>query len=523
MTTLPHSQIPHVTIIRPLKGLEPFLYDCLAASIRQDYPRDKLTIHFCLSSTQDPAYPVVKKILQDFPDADARVFIEPAYEDDEVGPNPKIRNMSQAYREAKGDIIWILDCNLWLGKGVCGRMVDRLCGFDPRKHGGRKYKFVHNLPLVVDVPGVGDADKASELPFRSYGATEAFPTSQNKGEPKTNSVLSYGGGRLEELFLSSAHAKMYSAINTVLVAPCIIGKSAMFRRSHLNYLTSQPSSSQKSKRRPGIDYFSDNICEDHLIGDRLWKGKVYEEAVLNEKWGKHSLVFGDLVIQPMSGMSVKSYFDRRVRWLRVRKFTVLLATFVEPGTESFLCSAYLAFGLTVSVPKLYPEYCSCLATWKAFFAIWILSVLIWMVIDWTVYLKLHSGVTIEVDELTPSFARPLPKFSWARRPFRDWLWAWLGREALALPIWLWSFYGGTTVIWRDKVFKVGLDMVAYEVGQRTKQAKDIKTRPPPIGRQVYQNDNDSGSDVRRRTPNGSFVSTTTIATARGVEAGLARI
>jgi ceramide glucosyltransferase len=62
--------------------------------------------------------------------------------------------------------------------------------------------------------------------------------------------------------------------------------------------------------------------------------------------GRHALVFGDLAIQPMAGMNVQEYIARRVRWLRVRKFTVTLATLVEPGTESFLCSAYGAFAIS---------------------------------------------------------------------------------------------------------------------------------------------------------------------------------
>lgn len=45
---------------------------------------------------------------------------------------------------------------------------------------------------------------------------------------------------LEELFLSTSHAKFYTAISTVAVAPCIVGKSNMFRRSHLNALTNVP-------------------------------------------------------------------------------------------------------------------------------------------------------------------------------------------------------------------------------------------------------------------------------------------
>ncbi|EEP78987.1 hypothetical protein UREG_03833 [Uncinocarpus reesii 1704] len=484
-TVLSPSKLPHVTIIRPVKGLEPFLYDCLAASLRQDYPCDKLTVYFCVSSTQDPAYPVLKKLLQDFPHADARVFIESACNDNELGPNPKIKNMSQAYREAKGDIVWIVDCNVWLSKGVCGRMVDRLCGFDQKDPKSKGFKFVHNLPIVVDVPDYAKREDAS-LSATNYGTLDNDSKGQHSDCSNISSVLSHGGGRLEELFLSSAHAKMYSAHQ---------------HRPHCSLYHWQV-----PRRRPGIDYFSDNICEDHLIGDRLWKGKVFEEAEHNEQWGKHSLLFGDLAIQPMSGMSVGSYIDRRVRWLRVRKYTVLLATLVEPGTESFLCSAYLAFGLTTAAPVFFPEYCSYLATWSSFVYIWTLSILLWMLIDWTVYLKLHSGATVEVDEYTPPFARPIPKPSLTRRPFAAWLCAWIGREALALPIWIWSFYGGATVVWRDKAFKVSMDMVAHEIGQLSPDGK-IRASSQATSRQGREGYSDRGSNVRRRTPNGSFINT----------------
>ena len=82
--------------------------------------------------------------------------------------------------------------------------------------------------------------------------------------------------------------------------------------------------------------------------------------------------------------------------------------------------------------------------------------------DWTVYILLHSGRTIEPGHSdTPPFARPLSRL--ARRPFLDWLAAWLVREALALPIWLWAFWGGVTVVWRDRKFWVGIDMRVHEV------------------------------------------------------------
>lgn len=369
-----------------------------------------------------------------------------------LGPNPKIRNMSRGYREAKGDIIWIIDCNVWVSKGVAGRMVDLLCGLSPDLL-GIKHKFVHQLPLVVDI-----------TPTSSFNPTS--PANQGRHHSKP-SPLAWYGGLLEEIFLSTSHAKFYTAISTVAIAPCIVGKSNMFRRSHLNALTSDSPS-----RPPGIDYFSDNICEDHLVGDLLWRSPVppsvrelaeregkspisdTDDPSARSRWRNHGLVASDLAIQPTLYLPFTDYLARRVRWLRVRKFTVALATFVEPGTESFLCSLYLAFGLTT-----YPYFTQTWhipSTWATFSSVWLLSVLVWMAVDYLVWTRLQGGKTIE--EAGPDFLRTRRK-----RGFGEWMLGWAGREGLALGIWVWAVLGGVTVVWRGRRFWVGFDMRVHEI------------------------------------------------------------
>ena len=420
-------------------------------------------IRFCISGRDDPSYAILEQLLADFPHVDAQILAE----DEDVllnsgrnplGPNPKIRNMSRAYREAIGDILWIIDCNVWVAKGVCGRMVGTLDG----RGLSRRYKFVHQLPLVVDVAGapLGTTSKG----HLNGALTPNLHANSNHDvhlEEPDRTAWSIGGGRLEETFMSSSHAKFYTAINTVLIAPCIVGKSTMFRRSHLNSLTNDE----------GIDYFSENICEDHLIGDLLWKKQVPEER-RGEKVGKHAMCFGDLVVQPISNMSLSEYWKRRVRWLRVRKFTVTLATLVEPGTESFLCSLYGAFAMT-TLPFFHNVF-SIPNTWMAFGLVWLLSVSIWCIVDWKLFLKLHSASSIEVDDNTPSFSHQSDDVR--RRSFSAWLFAWLARETLAFPIWFWAFYGGTEVEWRGKKFWVGMDMKVHAI--------PLEQRKEPVDRDM---------------------------------------
>lgn len=410
-------------MIRPIQGAEPFLYECLASTFEQNYPSSKLTVYFCLADRRDAALPTVEKVLQHYAQFDARLFV--AEEDDlsELGPNPKIRNMSRAYQEAKGDLVWIVDCNVWVSASTASLMTDMLCGIS----GGRKFKFVHQLPLVVDVSNLESRGSASTL-----------------------------GSLFEEMFLSTSHAKFYTAISTVAVAPCTVGKSNMFRRSHLNCLTA-------SHRSAGIDYFSHNICEDHLIGDLLWRSPVprviedsaEQEGPASRTWGNHCLLRSPPCIQPLSA-SVETYAARRTRWLRVRKFTVPLATLVEPGTESLLATAYGAFGLTtlnwchhsLGIPQ----------TWRTFWALWLFGIVSWAAVDHWVWSMLQGWHGERGERNCPPFVG-----HGRRRGLGRWLRGWLGRELLAFPIWAWAIVGGTTVVWRGRKFWVGMDMRVHEV------------------------------------------------------------
>jgi ceramide glucosyltransferase len=168
----------------------------------------------------------------------------------------------------------------------------------------------------------------------------------------------------------------------------------------------------------------------------------------------------------MAGMTVGGYLARRVRWLRVRKFTVTLATLVEPGTESFLCSLYGAYAVTTLARHFWGLTDSTslrlLPPSVLLIGFWVLSVALWAMADRALYLHLHAARSIEIDANTPPFVRPLGDRPSASLP--GWLLAWLGREALAFPVWAWAMFGGTTVTWRGKRFWVDLDMRVHEIG-----------------------------------------------------------
>jgi len=62
-----------VSILRPLKGLDPNLYTNLESTFRQDYPN--FEIIFSVDHPHDQALPVVHELLQAYPDVRTRVII----------------------------------------------------------------------------------------------------------------------------------------------------------------------------------------------------------------------------------------------------------------------------------------------------------------------------------------------------------------------------------------------------------------------------------------------------------------
>ncbi|TGZ77175.1 hypothetical protein EX30DRAFT_352007 [Ascodesmis nigricans] len=400
---LPLQSLPFVSILRPIKGDDVNLELCLSSACLLDYPKDRFEVLLCIASLNDPALPAIEAVIQRFPDINIRLFDV----EEDVGPNPKIRNLSRAYREARGDIVWILDCNVWVPPGILKRSVTLLEGID----GDAGYKLVHHLPICVDTTPVSSGSQLSDS-------------------------LAYFGGRLEENFMSSSHAKFYTAINTISVAPCLVGKSNMFRRSHLAEVTHQTLGD-------GLQAFSEHICEDQMIGDRLWWNPVQDELSKTRKWKRHGLG-QDVVFQPIDNMSLHEYLARRTRWIRVRKYAVLLATLVEPMTESILCSLMGAYSAT-TLPALASFVGN---SWTSFWAVWGCSMVWWAVSDRLLFNALHSYPTTPVDSKAPEFI-----VRRRGRGFGAWLAQWIGREIFAPVVWLWAMYPGY-VNWRGGLYRV---------------------------------------------------------------------
>lgn len=194
------------------------------------------------------------------------------------------------------------------------------------------------------------------------------------------------GGMLEAMFLNTFYAKwMYTA--AALGSPCVIGKSMLFTKSTM-------------ARIGGIRTLARYLAEDYMAG------------IAVQKLGLKVVLMSDPITQHIGKYSLRDFWNRHLRWGRIRKAQAPLAFFFEPFTGS------LVSGLIGAVA---------ISTWPgaSFYQAFCGHILIWAFGDLLVAAQLEKRLKLEA---------PL---------------VWALRELAAIPLWI-HIALGNTVMWRGQ-------------------------------------------------------------------------
>jgi ceramide glucosyltransferase len=98
--------LPTFSILKPIAGLEPDLYENLRSCCDQEYDAWYEVI-LCLRSPDDPAFVVAERIAGEFPSV-----VRVAIGENAAMMNPKIANLAKAGAEARGEIVVIADSDI---------------------------------------------------------------------------------------------------------------------------------------------------------------------------------------------------------------------------------------------------------------------------------------------------------------------------------------------------------------------------------------------------------------------------
>ena len=120
------AKLPAVTVLKPLCGAEPGLYENLRSFCEQDYP--EFQIVFGVRDPDDPALRVVERLVSEFPELPIDVVIDPR----QHGSNRKVGSLINMLGRARHDVLLVADSDAFAGPDylatVAAPLLDRKVG-----------------------------------------------------------------------------------------------------------------------------------------------------------------------------------------------------------------------------------------------------------------------------------------------------------------------------------------------------------------------------------------------------------
>src|SRR5438067_1505611 len=108
---------PPVSILKPLRGTDPEIYESFRSHCLQDY--SDYEIIFGVSDANDDAVPLVEQLRREFPERNIRLMVCPEV----LGTNMKVSNLIQMLAEAKHEYVIVNDSDIRVLKDYLCRVM----------------------------------------------------------------------------------------------------------------------------------------------------------------------------------------------------------------------------------------------------------------------------------------------------------------------------------------------------------------------------------------------------------------
>ncbi len=113
----PTQPLPPVSILKPLKGTDPDIYESFRSHCLQDYP--EYEIIFGVSDPDDPAVASVRQLQREFPNHAIRLVVSPS----QLGANVKVSNLEQMLPTARYQYLLVNDSDIRVERDYLQRVI----------------------------------------------------------------------------------------------------------------------------------------------------------------------------------------------------------------------------------------------------------------------------------------------------------------------------------------------------------------------------------------------------------------
>lgn len=170
------GDLPSISVLKPLKGLDVELFQNLSVLCQQNYGRYQVI--FGVADADDPAVAVVRELQAAYPTVDIELVVDGRI----YGSNHKVSNLHNMYQRAKHDVIVIADSDIRVGpdylRGLVGPLRESgtglvTCLYRARNAGGLA-TLVESLFINTDWCHMVLVARKVERTSYAFGATIAM-------------------------------------------------------------------------------------------------------------------------------------------------------------------------------------------------------------------------------------------------------------------------------------------------------------------------------------------------------------